>query len=259
MIVAKAKDFLITAGQWSVSIFAGLNHLLWPALCGICDGSVPETADGLCRSCWGELMRCTGGDHCPRCGKDASKYAVIDAGCAKCQDRDIHFDQIARAGVYDSPLRDIILAFKFNDRTEFDNLLCLLAESALKGSGLLNRTEIFVPVPLHWKRRLSRGYNQSLIICKGMNVAPAKISTDLVRVRHTRRQWKLSPAKRKSNVAGAFAVRKGHKFEGRTVCLVDDIITTGATLNECAKTLKQAGAKKVFALVVAASPRDADT
>jgi len=78
------------------------------------------------------------------------------------------------------------------------------------------------------------------------------ISTDLVRVRRTKFQPTMTtPAARARNVAGAFAVRKGHSFAGRTICLVDDIKTTGATLNECAKTLKEAGAAKVFGLVLA--------
>ena len=113
-----------------------------------------------------------------------------------------------------------------------------------------------MPVPLHWRRQLSRGYNQSLIISKGLERRSAPISTDLVRIRYTQRQWNLSPAGRKRNVAGAFAVRKGHRFSGRTICLVDDITTSGATLNECAKTLKEAGAEKVFAVVVAVAMQE---
>ena len=79
----------------------------------------------------------------------------------------------------------------------------------------------------------------------------AGISTDLVRCRHTQKQWNLTMAGRKRNVAGAFAVRRGHDFAKRTICLVDDITTSHATLNECARTLKEAGAQNVFAAVAA--------
>ena len=97
-----------------------------------------------------------------------------------------------------------------------------------------------------------RGYNQSLVLAKGLKHRSAKISTDLVRIRHTRFQpTMVSPAARAKNVTGAFAVRYGHNFAGRKVCLIDDIKTSGATLNECAKILKQAGASKVVALVLA--------
>lgn len=145
----------------------------------------------------------------------------------------------------------MILAFK-NGRTELDSTLSFLANSALSGSGFYNDIELFVPVPLHWSRRLLRGYNQSLVLASRLNHPAAKISTDLARIRYTKFQPTMaSPAARARNVAGAFAVRKGHNFTGRNICLIDDIKTTGATLNECAKTLKQAGASKVFALVLA--------
>jgi predicted amidophosphoribosyltransferase len=78
----------------------------------------------------------------------------------------------------------------------------------------------------------------------------------LVRVRHTKQQWDLNSAQRRRNVKGAFGVRKGHLFEDKTVALIDDITTSGATLAECAKTLKQAGARKVIASVLAAACHD---
>jgi len=145
----------------------------------------------------------------------------------------------------------MILDFK-KGRTELDTTLGFLANSALQGSSFYNDIEFFVPVPLHWSRRLVRGYNQSLVLAKKLKHPAAKINTDLVRIRRTKSQPMMaSPAARAKNVAGAFAVRYRHRLTGKKVCLVDDIKTTGATLNECAKTLKEAGAVKVFALVLA--------
>jgi ComF family protein len=175
---------------------------------------------------------------------------MVDGVCPDCQGKAIHFDGIARSGVYTDALQQMILSFK-KGRTELDNVLGSLANSALEGGGFRDEIEFFVPVPLHWFRRLSRGYNQSLVLA-GKLKHPAGISADLARVRHTKSQPAMvSPAARARNVAGAFAVRRGHRFAGRNICLVDDIKTTGATLNECAKTLKEAGASKVFALVLA--------
>ena len=177
---------------------------------------------------------------------------MLQGTCPDCQGKEIHFDQIARSGVYSEALRKMILAFKSAGRTELDAVLGFLAGSALQGSDFCNDIDFFVPVPLHWWRRLVRGYNQSHIIAGKLKRPEAKINTDLVRIRHTRLQPTMaSPAARAKNVAGAFAVRYGHKFTGKNICLIDDIKTTGATLNECAKTLKQAGAAKVFALVLA--------
>jgi ComF family protein len=254
----KVYDVLKARMRVVRSLFWGLNHLLWPALCVNCKAAILESEKDLCRNCWSEIMRCSGGDYCRRCGKDASIYAAVDNGCAACHQSEIHFDAIARSGVYDGALRNMILAFKYNDRTEFDRLLCMLADSALTGSGFPGEIDFFVPVPLHWRRRLWRGYNQSLFICKGLSGLSGRVNTDLVRIRHTKRQWNLTPADRKRNVSGAFAVRKGHKFSGQTLCLVDDITTSGATLNECAKTLKEAGAKSVYAVVVTVAMQNVD-
>jgi ComF family protein len=250
------QNYFELAARVGKAGFEGLNHLLWPAVCNSCSASIAETQNGLCRTCWDELLACVGGDYCDRCGRDASKYASIGLGCANCQDKELYFDRIARGGLYDGSLRNMILAFKFNDRTELDSQLGFMVNSALQGCGFSDEIDLFVPVPLHWRRRLERGYNQSMILCKGIEAAKGGISDDLVRARYTQRQWNLSPAKRKRNVAGAFAVRKGHDFAGRTICLVDDITTSGATLNECAKTLKEAGAEKVFAVVAAVAMQD---
>jgi ComF family protein len=229
-----------------------LNQLLWPAVCINCRESICETDKSLCKDCWGELLACTGSDYCLRCGRDVSRYALVDGACPDCQGKEIHFDQIARSGVYAESLKEMILAFK-KGRTELDSTLGFLANAALDGSVFYNVIEFFVPVPLHWFRRLTRGYNQALVLAKKLKHPAAKISTDLVRIRYTKTQpgGVADVAARARNVAGAFAVRYGHSFTGRNVCLIDDIKTTGATLNECAKTLKEAGASKVFALVLA--------
>ena len=228
----------------------GTNQLLWPAVCINCRETICETDGGLCRKCWDELLECTGGDYCRRCGRDASKFALIDGACGDCRTGGFAFDRIARAGVYDKSLKDMIVGLK-RGRTELDMVLGSLADSALQGAGFSGEIEFLVPVPLHWSRRLARGYNQSLVLAKRLNHEGAKINTDLVRVRRTKFQPTMrTAAARTRNVKGAFAVRKGHRFTGRAVCLVDDIKTTGATLNECARTLKEAGASKVFALVL---------
>jgi ComF family protein len=209
-------------------------------------------ADGdLCRSCWGELLTCTAGDYCLRCGRDASPYGLVKGVCPACQGQEIHFDRIARAGVYIDALRNLILAFK-NGRCELDAVFAPLANAALEGGGFYDEIEVFVPVPLHWTRRLTRGYNQSHLIARRLAHPTARICPDLVRVRRTKPQpVAATPAARARNVAGAFAVRADHRFAGKTVCLIDDIKTSGATLNECAKTLKEAGAKRVYALTLA--------
>ncbi|MCK4753012.1 MAG: ComF family protein [Planctomycetes bacterium] len=243
--------------QIAAFVLQSLNQLLWPAVCINCKQYICETDDGLCKKCWGELLACTSGDYCHRCGRDASRYAIVEGVCPDCQGKEIYFDQIARSGVYGEALRQMILAFKSGGRTELDVVLGFLADSAFSGSSFYNDVDLFVPVPLHWSRRLVRGYNQSQLLAKKLSHPKTKINTELVRIRHTKLQPAMaSAAARARNVAGAFAVRYRNDFAGRNICLIDDIKTTGATLNECAKVLKEAGASKVFALVLAVAGQD---
>ena len=228
----------------------GLGQLLWPAKCVNCGEHSVETGSGLCGDCWEGLTSVCSADYCRRCGRDVSPYVACEGICPNCRDEEINFDGIARAGMYAESLRDMILAFK-NDRTELDSMMAWLADTALQTSTFFNDIDFFVPVPLHWRKRLRRGYNHSYLVSRRLKHPTAKVNTDLVRIRHTKEQpTMMTIAARAKNVAGAFAVRYRHPFAGKNICLVDDIKTTGATLNECAKTLKEAGASKVFALVL---------
>jgi competence protein ComFC len=249
--IINPKRTFVPAKHAGSFVRQSLNHLLWPAVCINCGENICETDNNLCGNCWAQLLACTGADYCRRCGRDAGKFAILEGACPDCQGQEFHFDRIARSGVYREALQKMILSFK-TGRTELDLTFEFLVNSALQGSDFYDDIEFFVPVPLHWSRRLARGYNQSRILIGKLKHPTAKISTDLVRIRRTKLQPTMaSPAARAKNVAGAFAVRYGHNFTNRKICLVDDIKTTGATLNECAKALKQAGASKVFALVLA--------
>jgi len=243
--------------KWFVSVSDGIGHLLWPAVCINCGQTIGAGQKELCKKCSEALVLVSGADYCRRCGRDVSRYAVIDGACPLCENEAILFDGIARSGVYDGSLREMILSFK-NGRDELGEGLGFLANSALEGSVFFERIDFFVPVPLHWSRRLSRGYNQSLILARQLKHPSAKINTELVRIRRTRTQTSMVTAgQRQKNVAGAFAVRTGHKLGGSIVCLVDDIKTTGATLNECSRVLKEAGVLKVFALVLGVAGQNA--
>lgn len=247
----KFKHYLIFVKQISDLTIQSLNHLFWPFVCLNCRKNISETDNKLCQNCWDQLIVCTGSDYCRRCGRDAGSAAILEGACPNCQGKEIYFDGIARSGVYAQNLKKMILDFK-NSKTELDSILGFLADSALQGSDFINEIDCFVPVPLHWSRKFIRGYNQAHVLTKKINHRKFLINTDLIRIRRTKAQPTMtSPTARARNVAGAFAVRNGHKFAGKKICLVDDIKTTGATLNECAKTLKEAGAAKVFALVLA--------
>ncbi len=229
----------------------GLHYLLWPGSCFNCHLSIPETDYPLCRRCWDDLLLCTGGDYCPQCGRDASPYSLVEGRCGTCLGQDFWFDGIARCGAYDKVLREMILYFK-NGQTEFEKILGSLCIDALQGCSFQREIDFFVPVPLHWTRRLARGYNQAAILAGYLAGGKARRIHVLRRTRRTRAQTAVrSWTARHKNVKDAFVCRTTRHVHQATVCLVDDIKTSGATLNECARVLKLAGASKVYALVLA--------
>jgi ComF family protein len=177
---------------------------------------------------------------------------MVQNRCGGCLEEDVIYDGFCRAGVYDGALKQMLLGMKFRDKVELLDYLGPVFGQAFSAAGLAEKTDVLVPVPLHWRRRFQRGFNQSFLLSQYLQKEGPRISEDLVRIRYTPHQWLMeTDSQRRQNVRGAFAVRKGHPFEGKSVCLVDDITTSGATLKECAQALRQAGAAAVYAAVVA--------
>jgi len=162
--------------------------------------------------------------------------------------------QSAAIGAYEGTLREILHALKYDGRRSVAPRLSRLM--ARVGDSLLADADIAVPVPLNWRRLHQRGFNQAADLARGLGVP---VMNALRRVRRTRPQVELPAAERHSNVADAFATvrsRRAH-LRGKMVVLVDDVATTGATLDACASVLRAAGARDVRALTAArvATPR----
>lgn len=253
---SRAKSLYAHLTRQAISLAQAGGHVLWPGRCLVCKVAVLPSDDGLCQTCWQELSKAVSADYCRRCGRDVSPYGIVLGKCGHCQDEQYPYDGVIRVGRYESTLRSLTLSLKFAERTEWAASLSAMLRQAVLAAGMHAAFDYLVPVPLHWRRRLGRGFNQSHLLAKGLKLGQVPVSTDLVRIRNTEQQWNLKPPQRRRNVKGAFAVRKGHSFEGKTVALVDDITTSGATLEECAKVLKAAGAQKVIALVIAAANHD---
>ena len=154
-------------------------------------------------------------------------------------------------GEYDGTLREIIHAFKYSGRRSLAGPIASLMR--VRGTELLDKADYVVPVPLHWRREYHRGFNQARELARHLNVPLADV---LVRRRHTRPQVELDADRRYTNVQAAFTLRKhwlsrSRSIEGAKIVLVDDVSTTGATLEACAKVLREAGASAVYTLTAA--------
>ena len=163
------------------------------------------------------------------------------------------FDTVYTFGSYEETLRELIHLFKYGKVRPLARPLGRLLARCIPTE---QRFDLIVPMPLHWRKRWSRGYNQSELlarfIARRRGVPMAKI---VRRVKATAPQAGLSNSKRRLNMSGAFAIRKGTNVKGLRVLLIDDVLTTGATASACAKVLKRAGASHVAVAAVARTDR----
>lgn len=242
---------------------SALIDTLYPPRCLACGESV-EAAGGLCGACWRDTHFISGAA-CLRCGVPlvgaggdpvAPGLAAAAEGadvCDPCRRHPPGWDRGAAAVIYGGAARRVVLAFKHGDRLDMRDTL---ADWMLpRGRPLLARADLIAPVPLHWRRLLRRRYNQSAELARALaRRAERPLVVDLLaRQRFTTPQEGLDRAARARNQAGAFTVPPRHaaRVAGRTVLLVDDVLTSGATLSACAEALRIAGAARVDVLALA--------
>jgi ComF family protein len=235
-------------------ILRSILDLILPVSCSYCGG--PLGASGIprfCSSCWADFSPLRG-PACTRCGRPFDSPEALshspDHECGGCRKSPPAFDQALSIGHFEGPLREAIHQFKYRPCRALGPLLgTWMAERV----GLLPGVDAIMPVPLHPKRLRRRGFNQSLLLAHRISAKHGiALSYDnLARIRPTRPQVELTGADRVKNVAGAFALHRPGAVDGRSILLIDDVFTTGATMNECAKVLAAAGAATVSALTLA--------
>lgn len=230
----------------------GFVHLLFPAMCNACGRALAAGQSAFCPACRSALFSDPFA-MCPRCAGTAGPYAHVDSGCTHCRGEHFSFEAAVRLGPYGGLLRDVVVRLKHSSGEGLaENLAAVWADYAGERLRALD-AEVVVPVPLHWWRRLSRGYNQSEALARtlaerlGLPVLPGAVR----RIRATPMQTRQSPTQRRVNVRGAFRARGGPALRGKSVLLVDDVMTTGSTCNEAAKALREAGAARVVVAVLA--------
>ena len=221
-----------------------------PTLCVAC--REPVDGEGVCAACWAKLSFIAP-PHCPRLGIPF----VYDPGPDMLSMEAIADPPAyarARAAVrYDEVARTLVHALKYQDRTDLAPTMGRWMARA--GRELLDGADMLIPVPLHWRRAWHRRYNQSGALARAIqDTSGVKLRGDLLaRVRATEQQVGLSRAQRASNVQGAFEVSRERRGEvaGRRVIVIDDVLTSGATLDACARALLRAKAAQVDVLVFA--------
>ncbi|MFZ6749163.1 phosphoribosyltransferase family protein [Undibacterium sp. Ren11W] len=231
----------------------GLASLL-PSSCPLCGTSGNEL---LCRDCRHQFFK----QNQSRCRQCAIPLLAHDAQhiCGECLSLTPAYDSTLVAGDYAAPIDQMVLALKFGQKLALATLFADLLRDALLQDPKLPLAELLCPVPLGRRRLQERGYNQSLEIAKplsahlGISLAPLM----LIRSRETVQQSSLHPDARQKNVHKAFALNADFidKVKGKHIGVIDDVMTTGTTLNEIAQLLKRFGAAQVSNYVFARTPR----
>ena len=224
-----------------------------PPRCLACGATVNEP-DALCGACWSPITFFAP-PWCAMCGLPFPHPMGEGAVCADCA-RERASWQRARAVLrYDKHSRRLVLSLKHGDHTHLAKALGGWMQRA--GGEVFDGADLLVPVPLHWTRLFSRHYNQAAMLAHAIHAAggPPVAPDWLVRRRRTPSQGRLGPLARARNVRGAFALQRGRIVRGKRLVIVDDVLTTGATVEECARVLRREGAAFVGVLTLARAVR----
>jgi ComF family protein len=232
------------------SLVDALLAVLLAPRCAACACVLDRPTSGpVCAACWNSILPLTP-PLCDLCGDPLPSWRLVSlplALCARCRRLSRPIDRSRAIGAYDGALRSIVHAFKYDGRRSLAKPLGALMKA--RGTDVLCQADLAVPVPLHPSRRRERGFNQAEDLAQHVGLP---ISTALRRVRRTPAQADLPAAKRHGNVKGAFTLgRESGSVAGKIVVLIDDVSTTGATLDACARVLKEGGAREVRALTAA--------
>lgn len=227
----------------------GALAVLIAPVCAACSAPIAAPTRGaVCDACWSSIVPLTP-PFCATCGDSLPTWRTTSLGtslCARCR-RAPPAIALARAiGPYEGALRAIIQAFKYESRSTLARHLAERMRRA--GAEVLAGADAAIPVPLHRSRERARGFNQARELARHLDLPLADV---LRRTRRTPPQADLPAARRHVNVRGAFEVKRGTMADGLVVVLIDDVSTTGATLNACARPLLAAGVREVRALTAA--------
>jgi ComF family protein len=244
-----AATLRAAVGQLHSALNGVLSVVLAPA-CAACGALLDAPTRGpVCGACWRSILPLTP-PLCDRCGDSLPSWRAISVPsqhCPRCRRARRAIDRARAIGEYDGALRAIIHALKYEGRRSLARPLAALLRQ--RGADMLIGAQYAIPVPLHPSRIRQRGFNQAADLARHVGLP---LCTALARRRKTATQTGLPAGQRHRNVRDAFAItRAGRALSGSIVVLIDDVSTTGATLDACARVLKDAGVTEVRALTAA--------
>ncbi|MFM2095963.1 MAG: hypothetical protein RIS70_3087 [Planctomycetota bacterium] len=241
-------------GWWQACTRAtdALADLFFPPVCLACDAELQPQSVRLCSACQDGIGFASAAN-CPRCAAPLPQLGSQSANCLYCQRRKYRFRSTMAIGAYRGSLQQIVLRMKHSMHEPLATVMGQLLGDRVRSRCSDLPIDAVVPVPMHWWRRLRRGTPAAELLAEGVAGQTGwRLVRDLIVCRRaTRKQGTLSPADRLENVADAFGVRSRYDVQNARVLLVDDVMTTGATLNAVAQALLRGGASEVHVAVLA--------
>lgn len=228
--------------------------LLYPRICPVCGKKSDRSFRYICWDCFSNLpFNSVDKPHCVRCGKVPDGAVERDFLCDVCHRSPPAFDLARTALPFRSSARELIHCLKYKGGIWLKNDLADILEGCAKAHYNTSEIDMILPVPLNPGKFRQRHYNQSELLARELarRLNSPFSSSIIERIRFTSTQTHLSIAGRRLNVKGAFSVTRPELVRARTILLIDDVMTTGATLGEIASVLKAAGAWRVWALALA--------
>ena len=237
-----------------IRIIKKIFDILYPHVCSTCYVHI-DYGPGFCNSCWRKIKFFSNNDICNICAAKLSDNIYIDTNtvCGACLgERRLYFDKLIYTIEYNEIASKLITDFKFND--DHTNISIFAKWMYAHGKQIIESVDIIIPVPLHWFRQFIRKYNQAEILCLQIKKINRKLNIQnniLKRIKYTKPQVKLTYTKRIQNTKNVFDIKNVKNIKGKKILIIDDVVTTYSTVNNCAKILKKNGADKVFILVLA--------
>lgn len=235
-----------------------LLDLIWPRRCQVCGGAVDRPGRHICSECLMRVPFVPQVGCCRVCGRSVEALDT-DFLCTDCSGEfKPQFDRAASAVRFDGLGRELVLDYKFHRALHLRDDLVDWMEGAARARFDVAAADVVVPMPITWWRRWDRGYNQCDYLARALAARIGRRCEPhaLGRRGSPKRQSSLTEEERRENVRGSVVVRRPAWVRGRTVLLVDDIMTTGATLSESARVLKESGAARIWCVTLARSLRD---
>ncbi len=233
---------------------------IWPRTCAVksCAMPVDRPNRHLCSACFSGLPFHEAEGSCRICGTTIVSKVQHDFVCEECAKAKPAYEFARSAVIYDEPVDQLVNDFKFGAATWLAEDLVDLLEGAVRSKLESSAVDVVVPVPLHPNRLRERGYNQSALLARGLGQRLNRRvdESSFQRIRDTEHQSRLSGEERRKNLEGAFAATDASGLRGRTVLLIDDVMTSGNTFSHCAKALIKSGAVRVWCASVARRLKD---